>query len=183
MYEYFNLFGLLAGFGMLIMTTGSGPTCQSNSTHISYSNGFLNVVFRYTFCKQRFPFDLQTHLLLPSTAMLARPAQTLVVCVFVVSPPCLTLPGVIMSLRINSVRSSLPSFNLSRDCICEGFSAFPCSFTVGQQSQRRLARQGQLVEYLAFLKQHLEESVYTSTVKHVEVESADICWETLPRIS
>jgi len=141
MYEYFNFFGLLAGFGTLIMTTGSGPTCQSNSTYISYGNGFLNVAFLYIFCKQRFPCDLQTHLLLPSTAMLARTAQTLVVCVFVVSPPCPTLPGVIMHLRINSVRSSLPSFNLSRDCISEVFSAFPYSFAVGQQSRRRLARQ------------------------------------------
>lgn len=164
------------------MPTASGLTCQS--TPLSSSNNeFLNVVFSLYLLQAAIPFYLQTRLLLPSTAMLSRPAQTLMVCVFVASPPCPTMPGVIMPLIINCVRSSLPSFILFRDCVPESFSAFPYSPAVGQHSQRQPARQEPARRVPLNPEAALGKSVYTSTVEHVELGSADICWETLPRIS
>lgn len=176
-----SVVGLLAGFGTSIKRTASGPTCQATPL-MSYSNGFLRLVFSLYHLQAAFPFCLPTHLLWPSMAMLARPAQTLEVCVIVATLHCSAMRGIIMYLLRSCARSTLPSFVLFRECVSEVFLP-PYTPVVNQQSQRRLAGQGQLAEYLAILKHHSRELVYTSIVRHDWITAADNCWETLLRLS
>lgn len=168
--------GRLAGFGTSILRTASGPPCQATPL-MSYSNEFLVLVFSLYLLQAAFPFCFQFHLFLPSMAMLARPAQTLEVCVVVATLRCLPMRGITMYLI-----SNLTCFILFRDCFSEVFIP-PYTLVVSQQSQKQLARQGQLAKHLATLKHHSKELKYTSIVGHGWIKVADICWETLRRLS
>ncbi len=173
--------GRLAGFGTSILKTASGPPCQA-TPFMSYSNKFLVLVFSLYPLQAAFPFCLQTHLFLPSMAMLARPAQTLEVCVVVATLRCLPMRGITMYLISSCTRSNLTCFILFRDCFSEIFIP-PYTLVVSQQSQKQLARQGQLAKYLAILKHHSKELMYTSIVGHGCINAADNCRETLRRLS
>ena len=106
--------GPLAGFGAPLMKTASGSTYQANPFD-PLCNGFLDVFVSLYSMQAASPFYLPSHLLLPSTAMLAQSAQTLVLYVSVATLHCPPKGAILICIVIIRARCFRPSYMMFRE--------------------------------------------------------------------